>query len=85
MRISMLVGSNHQNVKPRVDAPFNGGVLFKFKVSIGIPLFEGDIDVITLGECIQQMEHYFSMKKSSIENKLSFTTLNFTSNPLCWW
>jgi hypothetical protein len=35
-------------VKPRVDAPFNGGVLFKFKVSIRIPLFEGDIDVITL-------------------------------------
>jgi hypothetical protein len=57
MRIIMLVGRNHQNVKPRVDAPFNGGVLFKFKVSIGIPLFEGDIDVITLGECIQQMEH----------------------------
>ena len=57
MRIIMLVGSNHQNVKPRVDAPFNGGVLFKFKVSIGIPLFEGDIDVITLGECIQQMEY----------------------------
>ena len=53
----MLVGSNHQNMKPRVDAPFNGGVLFKLKVSIGIPLFEGDIDVITLGECIQQTEH----------------------------
>jgi hypothetical protein len=57
MRIIMLVGSNHQNVKPRVDAPFNGEVLFKFKVSIGIPLFEGEIDVITLGESIQQMEH----------------------------
>jgi hypothetical protein len=63
MRIIILVGSNHQNVKPRVDAPFNGGVLFKFKVSIGIPLFEGDIDVINLGECIQQMEHYFFYEK----------------------
>jgi hypothetical protein len=57
MRIIMLIGRNHQNVKLRVDAPFNGGVFFKFKVSIGIPLFEGDIDVITLGECIQQTEH----------------------------
>jgi hypothetical protein len=57
MRIIMILGSNHQNVKPRVDAPFNGGVLFKFKVSIGIPLFEGDIVVITLGQCIQKIKH----------------------------
>ena len=40
--IIMLVGNNHQNVKTRVDAPFNGGVLFNLKVSIGIPLFEGE-------------------------------------------
>jgi len=54
-------------------------------VSIDIPLFKGHIDPKALDEWLQLLDSYFVVNNLSDEEKLSFPTLKFTPNTLCWW
>jgi hypothetical protein len=64
---------------------FRGATPFKVQVNFDIPLFEGQIDADALENWLNMLEGYYSIKKISDSEKITFALLKSIPHVRSWW
>jgi hypothetical protein len=64
---------------------FGGTFPFKVQVNFYIPIFEGQIDVVSLEKWLNLLEGYFYVQSFSDRENITFTLLMALSHVKYWW
>ena len=58
---------------------------FKVKMNLDILNLEGNIDVESIDNWVQQLESYYSMSQLSEAEKVTIASLKMSTSFHCWW
>ena len=58
---------------------------FKVKMNLNIPNLEGNIDVESVNNWVQQLEYYWSVNKLSKAENITIASLKMSTSVQCWW